>query len=465
MNIILQNQILLPDLPERLESYLCDRLTIQNPKWVENNRQGRWNKGVPEKLYFFEKEDDGLLIPRGVMRELINACHRFDIPFTIDDRRRKFKTVGFEFTGHLKPFQQTACDQVLKKHFGVLTAPTGAGKTVMMLYIIAQRQQPALIIVHTRDLAEQWLNRIETFLGIPKEEIGFIGGGKHQPGDKITVAMVQTLYKKTEEVAALFGNIVVDECHRTPSRTFTEALKTFDSYYMTGLSATPFRRDKLSKLIFWHLGDRAHEIPGDELITTGDILRAEVIFRNTDFYTETDPVTYYTKVMQELVADDERNRLIAGDVAAEVERERGVSLVLSDRKAHCENIRTALAKEAGVQADVLTGDCSREERQDILERLERGEIRVLIATSQLLGEGFDSKRLSTLFLGFPIKFSGRLLQYLGRVLRPGDSDKKARVFDYVDHRVGVLESAAKSRYRVYLSGNSNIILPDTEKKE
>jgi len=453
LRIILKNTITIPDISESLKKLLSGRLTIQNPKWIENNRQGRWNKGVPKMLEFFSDNSEGYEVPRGYMRQLINECHHNDIAFTIDDRRHAPGEKSFSFGGELKPFQKVACDDVLKKHFGVLTAPTGAGKTVMMLSIIAQRKQPALIVVHTKDLASQWINRIETFLGIPESEIGFIGSGKFSIGEKITVAMVQTLYKKAAETAPHIGNIIVDECHRTPSRTFTEALKAFDCYYMTGLSATPFRRDKLSKLIFWHLGDVVHEIDKRHLVNSGDILRAEIIIRETPFFTNTDPVMYYSKVMSELTEDNARNTLIAEDIAKESVDSSGVCLVLSDRKAHCERIRSLLKLDHNIDADILTGDLGSSERKEVLERLESDGIRVLIATSQLLGEGFDSTKLSTLFLIYPIKFSGRLTQYLGRILRPGDTSKKARVFDYVDRQVGVLEAAAKSRMYVYSSEN------------
>jgi len=453
LQIILKNTIQIPDIPLELKKSLCLNLTIQNPKWVENNRQGRWNKGVPEKLEFFAETPEKLTIPRGYMRQLINGCHKYNIAFQIEDKRALLGEVDFSFKGQLKPFQQNACDDVLKKHFGVLTAPTGAGKTVMMLYVIAMRKQPALIVVHTKDLANQWVSRIEEFLGIPEDEIGIIGGGKFKIGEKITVAMVQTLYKKTKEVTPFIGNVIIDECHRTPSRTFTEAIMEFDSYYMTGLSATPFRRDRLSKLIFWHLGDVAHQIEKEHLVESGDILKAEVFFKKTDFNSSLDPTMYYSKVMSELIEDNGRNTLIAADIAKESTETDGVCLVLSDRKAHCHRIASILKIDHNIEADILTGDLSSSERLEVLTRLENNQIRILIATSQLLGEGFDSKFLATLFLIYPIKFSGRLLQYLGRILRPGASQKKARVFDYIDHNIGVLEAAAKSRLYVYNKEN------------
>jgi superfamily II DNA or RNA helicase len=325
----------------------------------------------------------------------------------------------------------------------------------MALFIMARRKQPALIVVHTKDLAFQWMERIEQFLGIPRNMVGFIGGGKVNRGKAMTVALVQTLYKFAEDVSKEIGFLVVDECHRCPSRTFTEAVTEFDSRYMLGLSATPWRRDNLSKLIFWHLGDVHHKIDQRRLVQSGDVLAAEVIVRETEFKPYYDPVNEYSKMMSELTQDDERNRLIASDIAAEVAHNQGVCLVLSDRKKHCETLQSILRFRYKIFAGLLTGDVSAADRLTVLERLDQGDVKVLLATGQLVGEGFDRSDLSPLFLVTPIKFSGRVLQYLGRVLRPAPGKKKARVYDYVDVHVDVLKAMARARQKTY-SGSSEL---------
>jgi superfamily II DNA or RNA helicase len=304
-------------------------------------------------------------------------------------------------------------------------------------------------VVHTKELFNQWVDRVESFLGIPKDEVGIIGSGKKSIGDKITVALVQSLYKCAEEVSQHIGFLIVDECHRTPSRTFTGTVTAFDSKYMLGLSATPWRRDKLSRLIFWHIGDVHHEVDKADLIENGDILKAEVITRETDFRPYHDAAEEYTKMLSELTEDRERNLLIASDVASEKNNGGGISLVLSDRKAHCEALQALLQNRFNISSELLTGDIPTKQRQDIVKRLNKGKVKVLIATGQLIGEGFDCKGLSTLFMATPIKFNGRVIQYLGRVLRPAPGKSKAKVYDYIDTNVGVLKASAKSRQKVY----------------
>lgn len=450
--ITITNNLRLKNVPPDLLAILTEKLEILNPKWIENERMGRWNRGTPQLLRFYDKVGrTGLWIPRGYMRQLILLCRKYDLKYEIDDQRRRFAPVDFSFKGNLRTFQQIAVDRMLAKDFGTLSSATGSGKTIMALYMIAQRRQPTLIIVHTKDLAAQWTLRIEKFLGIPAQEVGIIGSGKMKMGEKTTIALVQSLYKCVEQAAGNVGFLVVDECHRCPSRTFTEAVTGFDSQYMLGLSATPWRRDKLSKLIFWHLGDVHHEVDKKLLIKTGDVLPAEVITRETAFKPHYDPVSEYSKMLSELTADTQRNVLIAADVAREAANNEGICLILSDRKAHCENLRALLKFRFKIDAEILTGDLNMDQRQQVIEGLNQKKVQVVIATGQLIGEGFDCQNLSTLFLATPIRFSGRVLQYLGRVLRPAPGKKTARVFDYVDIHVDTLTKAALARQRIYRS--------------
>jgi superfamily II DNA or RNA helicase len=449
----LTNTLKLTQVPEQIRSDLIQRFQLANPKYLENQRMGRWNKGVPKVLRYYRRMGaDGLVVPRGFMRQLILMCRREQEPIDIQDQRRKLPDVELTFHGSLKPFQQEAVEVMLAKEFGTLSAPTGSGKTVMALCMVAARRQPALIMVHTKDLAFQWVERIHSFLGLADAQIGLIGAGKKQIGSHITVAMVQSLYKCAHEVAPHIGHLVVDECHRTPSRTFTEAATVFDSKFMLGLSATPWRRDRLSQLIFWHLGDMHHEVSKSHLVADGHLLDMEIVVRHTDFRPYYDPVNEYSKMLSELTCNDERNRLIAADVAGEAgmnENDGGICLLLSDRKRHCETLQAILKHKHGLKAHLITGNLTVAQRREVIDELKNGHVRILIATGQLIGEGFDHPGLSTLFLATPVRFSGRVLQYLGRVLRPAGDLKRARVFDYVDIHVPALVAAAKARQMVY----------------
>lgn len=449
LTLTLGGTIVVSSPPEPLAQAVMQTLSFTNPKWVENDRMGRWNKNTPKTLKYYERTRSGkLILPRGFIREMIELCRRHGIDFEIDDRRRILDPVDFAFSGDLHPFQQQAADRMLTKEFGTLQAPTGSGKTVIALHIIARRRQPALVMVHTKDLAAQWISRIEQFLGIPEAEIGVVGMGKQKIGEKITVGMVQSLYKQVTTVSPAVGHLVVDECHRAPARTFTEAVSGFDGRYMLGLTATPFRRDKLTPLIGWYVGRVLHRIQSEGLVKKGFLLSVDVVWRPTAFQSFFDPVTEYPRMLSQLTADDDRNRLIVDDIAAEA-AEGNVCLVLTDRRKHCDALQALLKYRHGVAAEKMTGELSAVRRKEVTERVNAGAVPVLIATGQLIGEGFDCKALASLFITTPVKFDGRLIQYLGRVLRPGPGKTRAKVYDYVDEAVGPLAAAARSRQRVY----------------
>jgi superfamily II DNA or RNA helicase len=348
----------------------------------------------------------------------------------------------FPFKADLRPYQQEAVARILEHDFGVLEAGTGSGKTIIALAVIAQRRQPTLVLVHTKELLYQWAERARNFLGV---EAGLIGDG-HFEINPFTVAIVNSARRRLDELSPLFGQICVDECHRVPATLFTEVVTAFNCRFSLGLSATAFRRDGLTKLIYIYLGDRVHQVDTNELLTSGAILKPEYIQRPTEFR-----YVYrgnYQALMKSLTGNPARNKLIVNDITKESRTVSGTILVVSDRVKHCDELARLLSLE-GIEAAVLTGKLPAEERMEMVESLRRGKVKVLISTVQLIGEGFDCPDLETLFLTTPIKFSGRLLQVVGRILRPA-SNKQPRVFDYVDP-VGMLQTSAQSRWFTFQS--------------
>ena len=447
MKIIISNDLQIFEAPEPMLRKIRDTFTLENPLWVDNHRMGRWLGKTDHWLTFFKNHPGGITIPRGAMGLIIFFCREMDIQYHINDQRRTMPDVNFTFSGILKPYQQQAATDILTRDFNVFQSGTGTGKTVVALYAIAKRKQPTLIIVHSKELLNQWIDRVETFLDIARTEIGVIGNGKMKIGEQISIGIINSIYPIADQIKDSFGHLIVDECHRCPSRTFTEAVTAFDCRFVLGLSATPYRRDGLTKLIGWHLGRQVEVNQSD--LTENDIIQdVEVVIRKTDFITDYDASEEYSQMLSELTEDGERNRLVVKDVITEASNSGDVCLVLSDRKEHCRTLHDMLGKQ-GINADVLTGELSNVARTAIVERLNAGDVRVLIATGQLIGEGFDCKGLSTLFLATPIKFDGRLTQYIGRILRAAPGKEKAKVYDYVDVNVGVLKASAKARKRVY----------------
>ncbi|HOO44720.1 MAG TPA: DEAD/DEAH box helicase [Deltaproteobacteria bacterium] len=433
-------------LPSSVAAEITRDLTRENPAYVQAERYGRWTGNIEQTLRFYSHEGPALILPRGYIRHLIAIMERHGLEHQMEDQTRYLPPVAFDMQAELRPYQDAAVQDILKRRFGVLQAPPGAGKTVIALAVIAERKQPSLVIVHTKELLYQWRARACAFLCMTEDEVGLIGDGHRRMGDRLTIALVHSLYKLGKEISPQVGFLVVDECHHTPARTFTDAVSLFGCKYMLGLSATPYRRDGLTKTIYLYLGVSVHEIDHRALIEENHIMPAQIVARETSF-DYPDPAGDYQGCIQALTQDSDRNEMILADVEAETAKGSGVALILSDRTEHCRWLQRKL-QARDIETRLLTGSLGKKERARTVADLNEDKAQALVATVQLIGEGFDLKQLSSVFLTTPIRFDGRVKQSVGRVLRTHEGKVSARVFDYVD-RAPVLRSSFKARCRAY----------------
>lgn len=232
----------------------------------------------------------------------------------------------------------------------------------MALKIICEKQQPALIIVHRKQLVEQWIERIETFLGIPKTEIGRIAQGKNKGGMQITVATIQSLSKEIDKpesinITTSFGIIIVDECHHIPAETYRNTIAKLKTFYLYGLTATPFRKYNDGKLIFTNLGEVIAEIKSNEISA---YKQAKIIVRNAEldvpFDSKTDQFEILSKI---LVHDSARNKLILEDVKTELNKGKKV-VIITERKEHIDSLYQYLKQS--YETITLSGEDSESNR-------------------------------------------------------------------------------------------------------
>ena len=334
--ITLNNAICLnrSGIPSKLINYLKEELNFSNSEYFIKKKTGRNTWGTERFFNLIEESENQIIIPRGFIGKLLRYCKQENIEFQFQDKRNKHKPIHFSVNVTLHAHQKTVMEVVSKKEFGVITAPPGSGKTVIGLKIIAEKQQPAMIIVHRKQLMEQWVERIQAFLGIPKNEIGKIGQGKTKPGKMITIAMIQSLGKQLEkhegeEITNSYGTIIIDECHHIPAKSFRNTIFKFNPYYQYGLTATPFRKGNDDKLIFIHLGKIIAEIKPQDIKT---YKRARINVRNTSldvpFNSKTDTFEVLSKI---LVHDIARNKLILNDIITELNK-GNKAVVITERK-------------------------------------------------------------------------------------------------------------------------------------
>jgi hypothetical protein len=251
IEIQISNQVYLKrfQLNKKLITFLRDNLNFLNSDYLIKKNMGKSTFDIEKYFRLIEETTEEIIVPRGFVANIVNFCKQESISFKVIDNRKKLDPVEFDSEIELLPHQKIALEKIAEKDFGVIVSPPGSGKTIIGLEIIAQKSQPALIVVHRKQLFDQWIERIQSFLKISKREIGQIGNQKFTIGKEITVAMIQSLtrYKDISKIANSFGTIIVDECHHIPAKSFREAIVNFNSFYLYGLTATPKRKNNDEK--------------------------------------------------------------------------------------------------------------------------------------------------------------------------------------------------------------------------
>ncbi|MFA5044406.1 MAG: DEAD/DEAH box helicase family protein [Paludibacter sp.] len=433
-------------LSASLINFLKEELNFANTEYIIKTKAGKNTFETDRYFKFVEETENEVIVPRGFIGKLIRFCQANNIEYSFNDLRKKLNSLEFQFNAQLREHQQSAIETVAKKDFGVIVAPPGSGKTIVGLKIISDRSQPALIIVHRKQLVEQWIERIETFLGIPKHEIGRIGQGKSKVGKKITIATIQSLSKElinpeSDSFTNSFGTIIVDECHHIPAKTYRDTITKLPTYYLYGLTATPFRKYNDGKIIFSHLGEIIVEIKPAEI---SSYKQAKIIIRNTEldipFNSKTDQFETLSKM---LIHDSVRNKLILEDVFVELKLGKKI-VIITERKEHIDTLNQYLKQS--YETITLSGDDSETSRTQKWKILKEGNYQVLITTGQYFGEGSDLQNANSLFLVYPFAFEGKLIQYIGRVQR---SELTPTIYDYRDIKIDYLNKLFLKRNTYY----------------
>jgi superfamily II DNA or RNA helicase len=446
--IVLNNEIHISriGLPASVVGFLKEELNFPNNEYQVKKNINKNTFGVNRYFKLLNETPDFISIPRGFIGRLLRFCKEQQIEYVLDDQRKKAELINFKGSIALREYQLPAQQAATKKDFGIIVAPPGSGKTVLSLAIIKDKQQPALILVHRKQLADQWIERIESFLWIPKKDIGRIGQGKSKPGKHITVAMIQSMEKAlaTSENAELmnaFGTIIIDECHHVPAETYQRVIGKLNSYYMYGLTATPFRKYNDGKLIFIHLGEIIHEVKSPEVQNQNG---TQIIIKDTDlfvpFNTKTDKFETLFKI---LIHDSVRNQLILNDVVSQLNSGKK-AVIITERKEHITSLQQYLKQDYDTIA--LSGEDSDLSKKSKWATINKGDFQVLITTGQYFGEGTDIQNIECLFLVYPFAFEGKLIQYIGRVQR---SEISPIIYDYRDHKISYLERLFQKRNLYY----------------
>jgi superfamily II DNA or RNA helicase/very-short-patch-repair endonuclease len=467
LELVLGNEIFIAKdvLSPQLRNRLIRLAAFQNPEFYKAQAMHLPTYDKPRVIGCASDYPQHVGLPRGCFDDLCELLSDFKIKYAVRDARQAGTPFHVTFHGELRPDQKMAAEVMLAHDTGVLAATTAFGKTVIAAWLIAKRAVNTLVLVHRRQLQEQWVERLATFLGLPARDIGRVSGGRKKPTGVVDVALMQSMVRKgiVNDCVGNYGHVIVDECHHLSAYSFELVVRQAKAKFITGLSATVTRKDGHHPIVFMQCGPVRHRVNAKEQAAARPFEHA-VIVRPTDFRplqaADPDVRAQFQDLYRALIADDQRNQLICREIVQAV-RDGRSPLVLTERNDHLDFLASRLAPEVR-HLVMLRGGMSRKELAAIRTQIAAApanEERVILATGRYVGEGFDDARLDTLFLTLPVSWHGTIAQYVGRLHRLHDGKWEVRVYDYADLNVPMLSRMFDRRCSGYEAVGYTIQLP------
>jgi superfamily II DNA or RNA helicase len=458
VEVVLGNQVYIDrsKLPPALVNRVARLAAFQNPEFYAAQAMRLPTFGKPRIISCAELFSKHVALPRGCLDDLMSLLGDAGIAAELRDERQQGQPLAARFLGELTPEQSESASALLKHETGVLAAATAFGKTVVAAKMIAARERNTLVLVHRRQLLDQWVARLQAFLDIAPGSLGIIRGGKKKPTGIIDIALMQSLVRRgvVSDLVADYGHVVVDECHHLSAVGFEAIARAAKARYVLGLSATVTRKDGHHPIIFMQCGQIRHRVDARKQAAIRPFDH-KVIFRRTEFQLprrQPDEKPAIQELYAKLAQDPGRNDLIFDDILSALEDGRS-PVVITERKDHLDILAGRLSKFAKNVVVLRGGMGTRRSRtaSEALGAISDSEERVLVATGRYLGEGFDDARLDTLFLTMPISWRGTLSQYAGRLHRRHASKRDVVIYDYVDENEPMLMKMATKRESGYRS--------------
>jgi superfamily II DNA or RNA helicase len=392
----------------------------------------------PPPFKVFRPSKNGLCVPR------FYGVEKFGAPTT--DTRPEPSKINISFRGVLRDetSQNEAFSKAVSTGHGVLSLPCGYGKTTVALAVACALGYRTMIIVHKEFLANQWRERIQHFC--PGATIGVVQQDRIEVENDFIIAMLQSLSSKEYSFDQFqsVGTMFVDEAHHICARVFSQSLFRMCPKHVYGLSATPDRKDGLTKVLHWFMGPTFFSIERKDQaqVEVFPIQFDCLLFRSPPPANKCGKLSLVHMITM-LVEHEERNGLIRKTMKKIISGTSRQLLVLTDRREHCKYIASWFPDMSGMYMGGM-------KESDLLESSKK---RIIVGTFSQAHEGLDIPTLDTVLLATP---KSDIKQSIGRIMRETSGKKNTpHIYDMCDHW-SVLFAMFSKRKRVYKDGGFNI---------
>lgn len=468
ITIVRSSGIYIPiaSLSPKVVNHLKRMAAFKNPEFYAKLGMRLSVYNLPRIISCSEITDDYLILPRGCEEPAIDFFRNNDVEVDISDKTNPGQPIDVDFNGELFPEQKLAIKELARHRCGTLYATTAFGKTVTAAAIIARKKTSTLILVHTKALLDQWRDRLTEYLSTdfrPElqtsgrgrrkkfQQFGALSSTENTLNGKIDIALLQSCMSDNEVKPFVrdYGMVIVDECHHAPAVNFERVLREVNAHYVYGLTATPIRKDGHQPIIFMQCGEIRYTADSKSQQVQQPFRRL-LIPRFTSHRNLNAGSGNYAQVIDELIENESRNKLILDDVASNLSEGR-TPIILTARTAHVD-LLVEECRKICPNVIRLVGNDSAKAKREVMERLRlvpADEPLVIVATGKYVGEGFDLPRLDTLMLALPVSWEGLIAQYTGRLHRNYPGKTETRIYDYIDLRVPICDSMYRKRLHGY----------------
>jgi len=458
----------LSQLSSKVLNHLRRIASFRNPEFYSKQALRLSTYSTPRIISCAELTDEYLALPRGCEDAVVALLKEKNVAFRFDDNTNHGRSISVHFNGELRDDQQAAVEALTSNHTGVLSATTAFGKTVAAIGLIVKHGVNTLILVHTKALLDQWVQRLQQFLVIddvpeiedgkrkrkkPLSPIGTLSSTGNRLHGIIDIALMQSCISDNEVKPFVkdYGMVIADECHHVSAVNFEQILKSVNAHCVYGLTATPIRKDGHQPIIFMQCGPIRYSADAKAQMQSQSFQRL-LVPRFTPFRLVSNEDLSFTKVTRQIAEDEYRNILIVKDVIGVLKEGRS-PVILTSRTSHVTLLAELLQPHCKNVVTLVGSNSTKEKRlkMEQLHSISSSEPLVIVATGKYVGEGFDYPRLDTLFLASPVSWKGIIAQYVGRLHREYEGKHDVQVYDYIDIRVPVCESSYRKRLKGYAS--------------